>query len=56
MIPLPADGSVPTLPTEASLIEETTKMVNAMYERQKQIQENSGTVASLLSAPESSRR
>ncbi|EJC98590.1 uncharacterized protein FOMMEDRAFT_143047 [Fomitiporia mediterranea MF3/22] len=56
IITFPGDGSAPTIPSEATLLEETSKAVNVLYARQKQIQENSGTVASLLSAPESSRR
>lgn len=52
----PADGSAPTIPTETVLLEETTKAVTAMYARQKQIQESNAVVASLLSAPEGSRR
>ena len=56
MLTIPVDGSPPTLPTEAALLEETTKAVTAMYARQKQIQENNAVVASLLGAPDSPRR
>ncbi|KAL5533556.1 hypothetical protein ACEPAG_16 [Sanghuangporus baumii] len=56
MIQFLPDGSAPTLPTEAEVLEETTKAVTAMYARQKQIQDNNAVVASLLSAPDGSRR
>lgn len=55
MLTIPADGSAAALPTEASLLEETTKAVTLMYARQKQIQENNAVIASLLAAPEGSR-
>lgn len=56
LVRLQPDGSLPPLPEQETLLTRTSNAVAALYARQKQIQENNAVVASLLSAPDGSRK
>ncbi|KAH8096908.1 hypothetical protein BXZ70DRAFT_895643 [Cristinia sonorae] len=45
----------PELPSEQRLMDETTKAVQVLYDRQKRLQESAATVANLLSTPDTSQ-
>ena len=55
-LPVNVAPNDPNVPQEQWLLQETTKSVQALYDKRKRIQDNYAVVASHLAAPEISRK